>query len=129
MAQSYQDVLYSLSLLARKMGVTLLYEDIEASYQLQYAWRNGGIQLQVIIYISRLLLVISRLRCNNEGNVLNAYRSRKEKLLAVYQLTERFQDKMQQVMTKCRKLETYDDMLPVIAEELSNVVSSLLHLR
>jgi hypothetical protein len=44
----------------------------------------------------------------------------KKKLLAVYQLTERFQDKMQQVMTKCRKLETYDDMLPVIAEELSN---------
>lgn len=40
--QSYDDVLYSISLLARKIGATLLYEDIEASFQLQYAWKNGG---------------------------------------------------------------------------------------
>ncbi|MFC0270710.1 EAL-associated domain-containing protein [Metabacillus herbersteinensis] len=40
--QSYYDVLYSISLLARKIGATLLYEDIEASFQLQYAWKNGG---------------------------------------------------------------------------------------
>lgn len=39
---SYDDVLYSISLLARKIGATLLYEDIENAFQLQYAWRNGG---------------------------------------------------------------------------------------
>ncbi|MFH4233543.1 hypothetical protein WAJ75_21320, partial [Acinetobacter baumannii] len=40
--QSYQDILYSLSLLARRIGATLLYEEIDAFYQLQYAWKNGG---------------------------------------------------------------------------------------
>lgn len=39
---SYEYVLYSISLLARKIGAALLYEDIEANFQLQYAWRNGG---------------------------------------------------------------------------------------
>lgn len=36
------DVLYSLSMLARKIGATLLFENIEMEYQLQYAWKNGG---------------------------------------------------------------------------------------
>ncbi|CAG9619912.1 EAL domain-containing protein [Sutcliffiella rhizosphaerae] len=39
---SHQDVLYSLAILSRKIGAALLYENIDASFQLQYAWRNGG---------------------------------------------------------------------------------------
>src|SRR4051812_38689267 len=39
---NFNDVLYSLSLLARKIGATLLFENIEMSYQLQFAWKNGG---------------------------------------------------------------------------------------
>ncbi|WLR43194.1 EAL-associated domain-containing protein [Bacillus carboniphilus] len=45
-SQSYHDVLYSISLLARKIGAGLLYEKIDTSYQLQYAWKNGGQMLQ-----------------------------------------------------------------------------------
>ncbi|MCA1029863.1 EAL domain-containing protein [Bacillus timonensis] len=41
-SQSYFDVLYTISLLARKIGATLLYEDIETLFQLQFAWSNGG---------------------------------------------------------------------------------------
>ncbi|BBP88909.1 hypothetical protein BsIDN1_25270 [Bacillus safensis] len=26
----------------KKIGAALIYEDIEANFQLQYAWRNGG---------------------------------------------------------------------------------------
>ncbi|MFL0472837.1 EAL-associated domain-containing protein [Priestia sp. 179-F W1.4 NHS] len=122
MAQSYQDVLYSLSLLARKMGATLLYEDIEASYQLQYAWRNGGRYFQgYYLHKPAAELVDPNILKDKLKERFEMYIAHeKKKLLAVYQLTERFQDKMQQVVTKCRKLETYDDMLPVIAEELSN---------
>ena len=39
---AYLDVLHSLSILARKIGATLLFENIETSYQLQFAWKNGG---------------------------------------------------------------------------------------
>ncbi|MGV3240544.1 EAL domain-containing protein, partial [Streptococcus hyovaginalis] len=41
-SHTYQDVLYSLSMLARKIGATLLFENIEMVYQLQFAWKNGG---------------------------------------------------------------------------------------
>lgn len=39
---AYLDVLHSLAILARKIGATLLFENIETSYQLQFAWKNGG---------------------------------------------------------------------------------------
>lgn len=39
---SFLDVLHSFAILARKIGATLLFENIEASYQLQFAWKNGG---------------------------------------------------------------------------------------
>lgn len=39
---SAQVVLFSLSLLARKIGASLLFEHIEQNYQLRYAWKNGG---------------------------------------------------------------------------------------
>ena len=39
---NFTDVLFSLSLLARKIGATLLFENIEMSFQLQFAWKNGG---------------------------------------------------------------------------------------
>ncbi|TYR79866.1 EAL domain-containing protein [Priestia megaterium] len=121
MTQSYQDVLYSLSLLARKMGVTLLYEDIEASYQLQYAWRNGGRYFQgFYLHKPSAELVDSYILKDKLKNQFEMFISHeKKKLLTLYQLTERFQDKMQQVMNKCRKSETYDEMLNIMAEELS----------
>lgn len=40
--QSYKNVVYSLSMLARKIGASLLFETVEVEYQLQYAWKNGG---------------------------------------------------------------------------------------
>ena len=38
----YRDILYSLSVLARKIGATLLFKNIEMIYQLQFAWQHGG---------------------------------------------------------------------------------------
>jgi EAL domain-containing protein (putative c-di-GMP-specific phosphodiesterase class I) len=38
----YQDVHHSLSLLARKIGATLMFKGITSYNQLNYAWRNGG---------------------------------------------------------------------------------------
>ncbi|WP_100403167.1 EAL domain-containing protein [Bacillus sp. FJAT-42315] len=40
--QTYKDILYSISMLARKIGASLLFESIEMEYQLQYAWKHGG---------------------------------------------------------------------------------------
>ncbi len=41
-SSSYQDIIYSLSMLARRIGAALLFENIEDSFQLYYAWKHGG---------------------------------------------------------------------------------------
>ncbi|WP_407271384.1 EAL-associated domain-containing protein [Radiobacillus sp. PE A8.2] len=41
-ADGFQDVMYSLSMLARRIGAALLFENIEDDFQLQFAWKHGG---------------------------------------------------------------------------------------
>ncbi|OLN22605.1 hypothetical protein BTO30_08725 [Domibacillus antri] len=41
-SKSFMDVLQSLSVLARKMGASLLFEGIETQSELQNAWKSGG---------------------------------------------------------------------------------------
>lgn len=38
----FQDVIYSLSVLARRIGAMFLYENIEDDHQLHFAWKHGG---------------------------------------------------------------------------------------
>lgn len=38
----YEDVIYSLALLARRIGAKLAYENIEDKHQLYFAWKHGG---------------------------------------------------------------------------------------
>ncbi|UOQ42863.1 EAL domain-containing protein [Halobacillus salinarum] len=41
-SDGFQDIMYSLSMLARKIGSALLFDNIEDDYQLYFAWKNGG---------------------------------------------------------------------------------------
>ncbi len=47
--QSYQDILYSLSLLARRIGATLLYEEIDAFINCNMLGRTAEDIIKVII--------------------------------------------------------------------------------
>jgi EAL domain-containing protein (putative c-di-GMP-specific phosphodiesterase class I) len=38
----FEDVIYSLSVLARRIGAKLSYENIEDNHQLYFAWKHGG---------------------------------------------------------------------------------------
>ncbi|ARI78386.1 EAL domain-containing protein [Halobacillus mangrovi] len=41
-AEGFHDVMYSLSMLARRIGAALLFENIEDDFQLHFAWKHGG---------------------------------------------------------------------------------------
>ncbi|MFZ3579794.1 EAL-associated domain-containing protein [Virgibacillus sp. DJP39] len=41
-SEGFQDIMYSLSMLARRIGAALLFENIEDDYQLNFAWKHGG---------------------------------------------------------------------------------------
>lgn len=120
---AYQDILYSLSLLARKIGATLLFENIEMVYQLQFAWKNGGRYYQGYYlchpnekFIDRDIL---KERLKNECHSFIAYE--KKKLESIYAITENFQIRIQDILSKYRKLSEYVELLNAMVKHMDNI--------
>jgi EAL domain-containing protein (putative c-di-GMP-specific phosphodiesterase class I) len=119
---SYQDVLYSLSLLARKIGAVLLYEEIETLYQLQYAWRNGGRYYQGFylqdpgpFFIDEYLL-----KPKLKKEIQQFIEHEKRKIQNIYQLSDQIQLAVEQSLLKNKKEVKGDNLIKAISNELSS---------
>ncbi|MBP1941785.1 EAL-associated domain-containing protein [Cytobacillus luteolus] len=119
-SQSFHDVVYSISLLARKLGATLLYEDIESAFQLQYAWKNGGryyqgyyLQKPAREFVERDLL---KERLKQEFQQFIKYEKRK--LEALYTISEEFHVQLQSALVKFKKNESYNEFLSYLGKTL-----------
>ncbi|MBP3040889.1 EAL domain-containing protein [Bacillaceae bacterium Marseille-Q3522] len=120
---AYQDILYSLSLLARKIGATLLFENIEMVYQLQFAWKNGGRYYQgyylkepVRAFVNRDVLK-EKLREKCHQFILHE----KKKLEILKKMSDMFQGKIQELVNKYRKIQDYDIFLLNLTKELDGI--------
>ncbi|MCM3160247.1 EAL-associated domain-containing protein [Metabacillus litoralis] len=121
--QSYYDVLYSIALLARKIGATLLYEDIEVNFQLQYAWKNGGRYYQGYFLSNPTRNFIERDDCKERLRLeFQRYiSSEKKKLEGLYNFTEKFNLRVQQMLNKIGKQYTdYKQLLEQLSKELDD---------
>jgi EAL domain-containing protein (putative c-di-GMP-specific phosphodiesterase class I) len=119
---NFNDVLFSLSLLARKIGATLLFENIEMSYQLQFAWKNGGRYYQgyylhppAADFIPRDLL---KERLREKFHDFISYEKRK--LEAAYTTAEFFQIKVQEIVMKNRKAN-YEELFQSLIKEMDHI--------
>ncbi|APH05483.1 EAL domain-containing protein [Bacillus weihaiensis] len=111
--QSYYDVLYSISLLARKIGATLLYEDIEVNFQLQYAWKNGGRYYQGF-FLDLPKSEFSRKDEQKEKLKKEFQRyisTEKKKLETLYHFTESFHKRVSAAILQDDQHIAYDDLL------------------
>jgi EAL domain-containing protein (putative c-di-GMP-specific phosphodiesterase class I) len=119
---SYNDVLFALSLLARKIGATLLFENIEMSYQLQFAWKNGGKYYQgYYLYPPSsefLELDILKMRLKEKFHDFISYE--KKKLEAVYTTAEFFQMKVQEIVLKNKK-DGYEELFQALVKEMDEI--------
>ncbi|WP_456275681.1 EAL-associated domain-containing protein [Bacillus sp. AK128] len=119
---SYQDVLYSLSLLARKIGAALLYEEIETLYQLQYAWRNGGRYYQgFYLQEPNETFIDEFLRKSKLKQEIQQFiEHEKRKIQNIYQLSATIQQAVKQALVKDKKETKGDELIKLISNELSD---------
>ncbi|WP_027408307.1 EAL-associated domain-containing protein [Anoxybacteroides tepidamans] len=119
---SYQDVLYSLSLLARKIGATLLYEDIEAAFQLQYAWRNGGRYYQGYYLAEPFphLLSPDFLKERLRQECHHFIQQEKKKLQTLYNISEQFQLRITSLLMKYKKTANFNELITCLSTELGD---------
>ncbi|MGI2707572.1 EAL-associated domain-containing protein [Bacillus cytotoxicus] len=120
--QSYQDILYSLSLLARRIGATLLYEEIDAFYQLQYAWKNGGRYYQGD-YLKECLpdFIEATILKERLGNECHQFiQQEKKKLQKIYQLTETLREQVGNILLKQKKNGNVNEWLLHFSQHVSH---------
>jgi EAL domain-containing protein (putative c-di-GMP-specific phosphodiesterase class I) len=126
-SRSFQDVLFTLSMLARKIGATLLFENIEMVHQLQFAWRNGGryyqgyyLQKPFEHFLDRTIL---KDRLKKEIHEFIIFE--KKKLIALMDMRDALQLKIQNVLAKNKKLDSYDNLLTVLSLEFHEMAFRL----
>lgn len=123
-SQSYFDVLFSISLLARKIGAVLLYESIEANFQLQYAWKNGGRYYQgfYLHYPERNFVEKDCLKERLQQEFNHFIQYEKKKLEALYSYSEQFHNAISQLIGKYKKpISHYDDLIIYLADQLGEM--------
>jgi len=122
-SHAYQNVLYSLSMLARKIGATLLFENIEMVYQLQFAWKNGGRFYQgYYLHYPEANFVDSNCRKETLRDLFHEFIfSEKKKLSTIFELTEDFQVQLQSLLVKYKKYSSYEELLKLLTADLTDV--------
>ncbi|MDL4842980.1 EAL domain-containing protein [Aquibacillus rhizosphaerae] len=80
--EGFQDIMHSLSMLARRIGAALLFEYIEDDLQLHFAWKHGGRYYQGY-YLARpgFSLVTNDALPIDLGDKVSTYISREKKLI------------------------------------------------
>ncbi len=116
----FQEITYSLSMLARKIGASLLFENIETVYQFQYAWKNGGRYYQGF-YLSKpsadfVERDILKEKLREECHFF--IHSEKKKLETLYKIADKFQEEVSELLQKYRKVDEYDELLVNLAKHL-----------
>ncbi|MEH7344016.1 EAL-associated domain-containing protein [Bacillus sp. JJ1532] len=127
-AHILHDILLSISLLARKIGATLLFKNIEMVYQLQFAWRNGGryyqgyyLQKPSEEFVDR---DIQKEKLKEKWHEFISYE--KKKLEELYNVTEKFNERLTQFLqTKNRRMLGYEDLIKELSLSLTDVAFRL----
>jgi EAL domain-containing protein (putative c-di-GMP-specific phosphodiesterase class I) len=120
---SYQVILFSLSMLARKIGASLLFENIETAFQFRFAWKNGGRYYQGGYLAKPDSLFIDKhlLREKFQQECQNFISYEMKKLKIVYQKTQWFNEELYEFLRLQKRHEPHEEMLSVLASKLENV--------
>ena len=120
---AYKDILYSLSILARKIGAMLLFKNIEMIYQLQFAWQHGGRYYQGYYLEKPACDFYSRdiLKDKLKAEFHEFIMYEKKKLESLVLITERFHNRLQEILNKNRKTLDYEELLKVLVKDLDQI--------
>ena len=120
---SYQVILFSLSMLARKIGASLLFENIETAFQFRFAWKNGGRYYQGSYLAKPDILFIDKhlLREKFQQECQNFISYEMKKLEIVYQKTQWFNEELYEFLRLQKRYESHEEMLSVLASKMENI--------
>ncbi|MGP4042033.1 EAL-associated domain-containing protein [Gracilibacillus sp. D59] len=123
MSNAYHGVIYSLSLLARKLGAELLFEGIESNYHFHYAWRNNGRYYQGDFLSSTTNQFVSKtiLRERFRHDIQQFIQVERSKLTAKFQLTANLNKQLYEQWRQIRKNRSLDEQIDSLAKAMEHI--------
>lgn len=120
---SYHGVLYSLSLLARKIGADILFEAIEDKEQLHYSWKHNGRFFQGF-FLSKpqpTLLEKDEFKNTFKNEIRGFIQLEKKKISNEFNLSMDLNHSLLQAIKNLDSFENLEDTLIQIATELNSI--------
>jgi EAL domain-containing protein (putative c-di-GMP-specific phosphodiesterase class I) len=121
---AYLDVLHSLSILARKIGANLLFGNIETTYQLQFAWKNGGRFYQGFYLrkpedtlITNKDVLKEKIKTEIHGFIL----SEKKRLQSFFDLRSELNSKFLEIISRNKKVQNNSELLISLGKSLDGI--------
>jgi EAL domain-containing protein (putative c-di-GMP-specific phosphodiesterase class I) len=120
---SYQDIIFTLALLARKIGATLLFENIEMAFQLQFAWKTGGRYYQGFYLGEPSADFVDRKQMKErlKGEFHDFIEHEKKKLGALYSTAASFQVSVQEMVLKSKKSTGFIELFKLLIKEMDHI--------
>jgi EAL domain-containing protein (putative c-di-GMP-specific phosphodiesterase class I) len=114
----FQDILYSVSLLARRIGAKLSYEKIEDDHQLYFAWKNGGHYYQGFHLAKPAFapLIEDDLQINVSEKVIGFIHREKSMVKERLAFALACEEKMKKIMAKWHGPEAVDTFLEFVTQ-------------
>lgn len=114
----FQDVIQTLSVLARRIGAKLSYENIEDNYQLYFAWKHGGHYYQGF-YLAKpsFELAVNGTIPLDVGEKIDAFVQREKSMVeGRYAFTHIQEEKVKKLLPKWKGSQTADHFIEAVAE-------------
>ncbi len=115
---AFQDVIQTLTVLARRIGAKLSYENIEDNHQLYFAWKNGGHFYQGL-HLAKPDFEIQATYSTplDVGEKITVFVQREKSLIEKrYAFTDSLEEKLKKLLSKWQGRETADRFIEFLAQ-------------
>lgn len=118
----YRDIHQPLALLARKIGATLLFDQVESFSQLNYAWRSGGRYYQGPYLQKGSSEFIERKACKEKlmKDMNHFILYERKKMEAQFELSNSLTHELKYALKAVEQAETFDSVVLRIAKALNS---------
>ncbi|WP_101843598.1 EAL domain-containing protein [Halobacillus sp. Marseille-P3879] len=121
-SEGFQDIMYSLSMLAQRIGAALLFENIEDNFQLHFAWKHGGRYYQGFYLAKPDFDLLSKTDLSiNLTNKVASYIQREKSLIEQrLELVSAWENKVKEILSKWEGPKKVDLFIDWVTSQFDN---------
>lgn len=120
-AEGFQDVMYSLAMLAHRIGAALLFENIEEDFHLYFAWKHGSRYYQGFYLANPLdFPVVNALEVDAQSKIMEYIQREKDLVKARLAFVLKWEQTIQAILPQWSGPEAVNDFIQKVTDYFEN---------